>query len=238
MQNIFEYFSHNEKISSLDDYIQRNTFENKVNNIIFDLDEESLSLLDDEFVSQINENKIFSLDRIITEEKYYDKTHKKNKSHGNRTIWTSNDGDELKIGDHANQRKDRPVEKGGDGGEPIKQYEIVNMFRWAWDDIMEMDLDGKLQPFEYKQRTVDAWTIECQCWLNTDKDHNDKIVYGGARKREMNLWAVWMLNSNGTKSDITIKTIYRGERMNHVAVQERIRIKANGQIEQRYPKVY
>jgi hypothetical protein len=225
MRNIFEY-------------IQRNTFENKINNIIFDLDEKSLSLLDNEFVGQINENKIFSLDRLITEEKYYDKTHKNNKHHGNRTIWTSNDGDELKIGDHANSRKDRPVEKGGDGGEPIKQYEIVNMFRWAWDDIMEMDLDGKLKPFEYKQRMVDAWTIECQCWLNTDKDHNNKVVYGGARKRDMNLWAVWLLESKGAKSDITIKTIYRGERMNHVVVQERIRIRANGNIEQRYPKVY
>ena len=225
MRNIFEY-------------LQRNTFENKINNIIFDLDEESLSLLDDEFITQINENKIFSLDRLITEEKYYDKTYNKNKSHGNRTIWTSNDGDELKMGDHANSRKDRPVEKGGDGGEPIKQYEIVNMFRWAWDDIMEMDLDGKLKPFEYKQRMVDAWTIECQCWLNTDKDHNNKIVYGGARKRYMNLWAVWMLESKGSKTDITIKTIYRGERMNHVAVQERIRIRANGNVEQRYPKVY
>ena len=225
MRNIFEY-------------IQRNTCENKINNIIFDLDEESLSLLDDEFVAQINENKIFSLDRIIiTEEKYYDKTHKNNKYRGNRTIWTSNDGDELKMGDHANSRKDRPVEKGGDGGEPIKQYEIVNMFRWAWDDIMEMDLEGKLEPFEYKQRTVDAWTIECQCWLNTDKDHNDKVIYGGARKREMNLWAVWLLEQNGKKSDITIKTIFRGERMNHVAVQERIRIKANGHIEQRYKKI-
>lgn len=225
MRNIFEY-------------LQRNTFENKINNIIFDLDENSLSLLDDEFVAQINENKFFSLDRLITEEKYYDKTHKNNKHHGNRTIWTSNDGDELKMGDHANSRKDRPVEKGGDGGEPIKQYEIVNMFRWAWDDIMEMDLDGKLEPFEYKQRMVDAWTIECQCWLNTDKDHNNKVVYGGARKRDMNLWAVWLLESKGAKSDITIKTIYRGERMNHVAVQERIRIKANGNVEQRYPKVY
>jgi len=235
MRNIFEY-------------LQRNTFENKINNIIFDLDEDSLSLLDNEFVAQINENKIFSLDRliidcfhdndIITEEKYYDKTHKNNKYHGNRTIWTSNDGDELKMGDHANSRKDRPVEKGGDGGEPIKQYEIVNMFRWAWDDIMEMDLDGKLEPFEYKQRMVDAWTIECQCWLNTDKEHNNKVVYGGARKRDMNLWAVWLLESKGAKSDITIKTIYRGERMNHVAVQERIRIKANGNVEQRYSKVY
>lgn len=222
-------------MQSIFEYLQRNTFENKVHNIIFDLDEDSLSLLDEDFVNQINENKIFSVDRLITEEKYYDKTYK-HKSRGNRTIWTSNDGDELKMGDHANQRKDRPVEKGGDGGEPIKQYEIVNMFRWAWDDIMEMDLDGKLEPFEYKQRMVDAWTIECQCWLNTDRD-KDKVVYGGARKREMNLWAVWLLEQNGQKSDITIKTIFRGERMNHVAVQERIRIKANGHVEQRYKKI-
>ena len=79
MRNIFEY-------------IQRNTFENKINNIIFDLDEESLSLLDDEFITQINENKIFSLDRLITEDKYYDKTHKNNNSQNqekNCTIFTN-----------------------------------------------------------------------------------------------------------------------------------------------------
>ena len=42
------------------------------------------------------------------------------------------------------------------------------------------------------------------------------------------------------KEELTdmLKTIYRGERMNHVAVQERIRIRANGNVEQRYPKVY
>ena len=223
MRNIFEY-------------IQRNTFENKINNIIFDLDEESLSLLDDEFVTQINENKIFSLDRLITEEKYYDKTHKNNKHHGNRTIWTSNDGDELKMGDHANSRKDRPAEKGGDGGKPISNAEIINMFRWSWDDIMELNYDGKLKPFEYNQRMVDAWTIECQCWLNTDKEHNNKIVYGGARPKKMNLWAVWMLEENGSKVDITIKTIFRGD-LKHTYVQERIRIRTNGDVEQRYKKI-
>jgi hypothetical protein len=224
MRNIFEY-------------IQRNTFENKINNIIFDLDEESLSLLDDEFVAQINENKIFSLDRLITEEKYYDKTHKNNKHHGNRTIWTSNDGDELKMGDHANSRKDRPAEKGGDGGKPISNAEIINMFRWSWDDIMELNYDGKLKPFEYNQRMVDAWTIECQCWLNTDKEHNNKVVYGGARPKKMNLWAVWMLEENGSKLDIIIKTIFRGQTFSHSKTQERIRIRANGDIEQRYKEV-
>lgn len=223
MRNIFEY-------------LQRNTFENKINNIIFDLDEESLSLLDDESVAQINENKIFSLDRLITEEKYYDKTHKNNKHHGNRTIWTSNDGDELKMGDHANSRKDRPAEKGGDGGKPISNAEIINMFRWSWDDIMELNYDGKLKPFEYNQRIVDAWTIECQCWLNTDKEHNNKVVYGGARPKKMNLWAVWMLEENGSKVDITIKTIFRGD-LKHTYVQERIRIRTNGDVEQRYKKI-
>lgn len=223
MRNIFEY-------------IQRNTFENKINNIIFDLDEESLSLLDDESIAQINENKIFSLDRLITEEKYYDKTHKNNKHHGNRTIWTSNDGDELKMGDHANSRKDRPTEKGGDGGKPISNAEIINMFRWSWDDIMELNYDGKLKPFEYNQRMVDAWTIECQCWLNTDKEHNNKVVYGGARPKKMNLWAVWMLEENGSKVDITIKTIFRGD-LKHTYVQERIRIRTNGDVEQRYKKI-
>ena len=223
MRNIFEY-------------LQRNTFENKINNIIFDLDEESLSLLDDEFITQINENKIFSLDRLITEEKYYDKTHKNNKHHGNRTIWTSNDGDELKMGDHANSRKDRPAEKGGDGGKPISNAEIINMFRWSWDDIMELNYDGKLKPFEYNQRMVDAWTIECQCWLNTDKEHNNKVVYGGARPKKMNLWAVWMLEENGSKVDITIKTIFRGD-LKHTYVQERIRIRTNGIVEQRYKKI-
>lgn len=223
MRNIFEY-------------IQRNTFENKINNIIFDLDEESLSLLDDESIAQINENKIFSLDRLITEEKYYDKIHKNNKHHGNRTIWTSNDGDELKMGDHANSRKDRPTEKGGDGGKPISNAEIINMFRWSWDDIMELNYDGKLKPFEYNQRMVDAWTIECQCWLNTDKEHNNKVVYGGARPKKMNLWAVWMLEENGSKVDITIKTIFRGD-LKHTYVQERIRIRTNGDVEQRYKKI-
>ena len=222
-------------MQSILEYLHRNKFENKLGNIIFQLDEDSKSLLDEELIQILEDNDWKLSYNMITEEKYYDKTHKNhNKSRGNRTIWTSKDGDELKIGDHANQRKDRPVEKGGDGGEPIHQYEIVNMFRWAWDDIIEMDLDGKLTPFEHNQRMVDAWTIECQCWINNDREDREKIVYGGARKRDMNLWAVWLIESNGRKSDITIKTIYRGERMNHVAVQERIRIRANGNVEQIY----
>ena len=195
-------------MKSIIEYLNKDKFENKLGNIIFQLDEDSLELLDDDFI-QILES--------------------------NRTIWSSNDGDELKIGDHANSRKDRPAEKGGDGGKPISNAEIINMFRWAWDDIIEMNYDGKFKPFEYQQRMVNAWTIECQCWLNIDKENN-KVIYGGARPRRMNLWAVWILQENGPKIDIIIKTIFRGE-LKHTVVQERIRIRANGDVEQRYKEI-
>lgn len=208
-------------MKSILEYLHRNSWENKLGRIIFQLDESSLELLDDEFKQILEDNNYTLSSKIILE--------------GNRIIWTSNDGDNLKMGDHANSRKDRPIEKGGDGGKPISNAEIINMFRWAWDDIMEMNYDGKLKPFEYQQRLVNAWTIECQCWLNHDKENNE-IIYGGGRPKRMNLWAVWLLEENGSKVDIIIKTIYRGERMNHVAVQERIRIRANGDIEQRFKK--
>lgn len=208
-------------MKSILEFINRNKFENKLGRIIFQLDESSLELLDDEFQQFIAEGKDW---------------HHQHKG-GNRVVWTSNDGDELRMGDHATQRQDRPVDKGGDGGKRIGQYEIVNMFRWAWDDIMEMNYDGKLKPFEYQQRRVDAWTIECQCWLNNNREKNGEVEYCGARKRDMNLWAVWMLEENGSKVDITVKTIFRGERMNHTAVQERIRIDAKGNVIQRYKKI-
>ena len=205
---------------SILEFLNRDNFENKLGRIIFQLDESSLELLDDDFRQMIIEGKDM---------------HHQYKG-GNRIVWTSKDGDNLRMGDHATQRQDRPVEKGGDGGKRIGQYEIVNMFRWAWDDIMEMNYDGKLKSFEYQQRKVDAWTIECQCWLN-NKNEEDKVEYGGPRPRNMNLWAVWFLQENGSKVDIIIKTIYRGERMNHVAVQERIRINAHGNVIQRYKKI-
>ena len=207
---------------SLEKFIKRNKFENKIGNIIFQLDESSLELLDDEFKQILEDHNSILPYNIILE--------------GNRIIWTSNDGDNLKMGDHANSRKDRPIEKGGDGGKPISNAEIINMFRWAWDDIMEMNYDGKLKPFEYQQRLVNAWTIECQCWLNHDKENNE-VIYGGGRPRRMNLWAVWMLEENGSKVDIIIKTIFRGELLKHTVVQERIRIRANGDVEQRFKKI-
>lgn len=205
---------------SILEFLNRDNFENKLGRIIFQLDESSLELLDDDFRQMIIEGK---------------NMHHQYKG-GNRIVWTSKDGDNLRMGDHATQRQDRPVEKGGDGRKRIGQYEIVNMFRWAWNDIMEMNYDGKLKPFEYQQRKVDAWTIECQCWLN-NKNEEDKVEYGGPRPRNMNLWAVWFLQENRSKVDIIIKTIFRGERMNHVAVQERIRINSHGNVIQRYKKI-
>ncbi len=82
---------------SILEFLNRNKFENKIGNIVFRLDEESLELLDDEF-KQILEDANYTLSYDIISE-------------SNRTIWTSKDGDELKIGDHANSRKNRPVEK-------------------------------------------------------------------------------------------------------------------------------
>ena len=204
---------------SILEFLNRNKFENKIGNIVFKLDEESLELLDDEF-KQILEDANYTLSYDIISE-------------SNRTIWTSKDGDELKIGDHANSRKNRPVEKGGDGGKPISNAEIINMFRWAWDDIVEMDLDGKLKPILYNNKPS-SFTIECQCWLNNDKTRNNQVIYGGGRPRNMNLWAAWMPEENGPKIDIIIKTIFRGATFKHSVVQERIRIKPNGDIEQRY----
>ena len=74
------------------DFLNRAKFENKIGHIIFQLDEPSLELLDDDFQQFIIEGK--------------DWRHHKG---GNRVVWTSKDGDDLRMGDHATQRQDRPV---------------------------------------------------------------------------------------------------------------------------------
>ena len=204
-------------MKSLVDYLHRNDWDNKLGNIIFQLDESSLEYIDDDFREFIFEAKNFQ-----------------NQNPGNnRVIWTNNDGDNLRIGAHANSRRDRPVDKGGDGGKRISIQEIINMFRWAWNDIMDMNYEGKLEPYEYNQRMIESWTIECQSWLNIQ---NDEVVYYGARTRKMNLWAVWDLRENNYKIDIVIRTIFRGESFKHISRQERIRIDTKGNIKQIYKK--
>jgi hypothetical protein len=207
VKSLLEYISFNENLSLFDnDYINRNSWTNKLGKIVFDLDEQSFECLSDE------------LRQLILE--------------GNRTVYKSHDGDELKMGSHAEDRLERPIEKGGDG-EKIERQEIIDMFKYAWDDIMEMNYDGKLKPFFDRRNNnkVNAWTIECQCYL---KEENQLLVANGARPSEKTLWAVWLLEENGPKVDITIKTLYRGERMNHITIQERIKILRNGKIEQRF----
>jgi len=210
-------------MKSLSSYLTRNSFENKISKIIFDLDETSLECLEDGFRQLLESNHNILDFNLILE--------------SNRTIWASKDGDNLKIGDHANSRRDRPIDKGGDGGKRIAQYEIINMFRWSWNNIMDMNYDGKLKSFEYNGREVNAWTIECQCWLNNDKENNNEVIYCGARPHNMTLWAVWLLQENGSKVDIIIKTIFRGNQLKHTVVQERIKILRNGQIQEKYKQV-
>ena len=65
---------------------------------------------------------------------------------GNRIIHKDNEST-LKIGDHATQRENRPVDNGGDG-EPIEEREIINMFKWSWADIIDMYKEGFLQRTE------------------------------------------------------------------------------------------
>jgi len=192
-------------MKTLLEYLNRNKFKNKIGNIIFELDESSLDLLEDNFKQIILEN--------------------------NRVIWTSNDNDELKISDHANQRKNRPIDQGGDGKKPISQQEIINMFRWSWNNIMDMNYDGKLDKIIYNDKPS-SFTIECQCWLNNNE--KNEVIYAGARPKDMNLWAAWILKENGYKIDIIIKTIFRGQIFKHSKTQERIRIRSNGEIEERY----
>jgi len=209
-------------MKSLSSYLARDTFENKINKIIFDLDETSLECLGNGFRQLLESNHNVLDFNLILE--------------NNRIIWTSKDGDDLQIGDHANSRRDRPVENGGDGGKRIAQYEIINMFRWPWNNIMDMNYEGKLKSFEHNGRNVNSWTTECQCWLNNDKENNDEVICCGPRPKNMTLWAVWMLEENGAKVDIIIKTIFRGEWLKHSKVQERIKILRNGQINEIYKK--
>ena len=149
---------------------------------------------------------------------------------GNRIVYTSNDGDDLKMGDHATQRQDRPIDKGGDG-ERITTKEIIDMFKYCWHDIMEMNYEGYFNHIKDKNgRLINAWTIECQCYLEENED--DRLVSVGARPLNKTLWAVFMLDEEGNKVNIIIKTIFRGERLKHISQQERIKIWRNGKIQQ------
>lgn len=158
----------------------------------------------------------------------------------NRKVWTSSDGENLKIGDHATQREDRPVERGGDG-EHINEQEIINMFIYAWKNIILMtktdipDPNQKIQsdwvdikkpagehkyPIKIikvsddKGRSFDGntqYSYTIQCCAWL-KNENGKIIYDGARPLDKTLYAAFSVNKtpNKYKYDIIIRTIFRG----------------------------
>lgn len=184
-------------MKSILEYLDRNSFENCVGEIRFELDEESC--------------------------KYFQITE------SNRTIYYDKEST-LKIGDHATQRQDRPIEKGGDG-EHIEESEIINMFKWAWDDILDMYQNGWFKP----DGDIKRFTIQLKCYII---EKNKKLQYAGARPEDKYLWAVFMPleNYQTGKIDIIIVTIFRGVRINHVHRQERILIATNGYVKQILPR--
>ena len=192
------------KYKRIKEFLELRNFQ--LRNIIFELDESSLEYINEDFKQLILE--------------------------GNRVVYTSPDGDDLKMGDHATQRQDRPIEKGGDG-ERITTEEILNMFKYAWHDIMEMNYEGRFKKFYDKknERLVNAWTIECHCYLEKPENES-KIMCVGDRPTNKTLWAVFMIQEEGNKVDIIIKNIFRGEQLKHSRNQERIKIWSNGNIQQ------
>lgn len=217
---------------SLVDYINKNNnlLLNTFGSIRFELDESSMEFLSDDAKSLINEGYYITLDNNIIAEmsnnanRYQNKNN--NKSHGNRTIWTSKDNDTLKIGDHATQRQDRTIEQGGDGGH-ISTQEIVNMFIYTWGDIMDMYQNGYLK----WTQNVKSFVTLCKCYLFGS---GNNIYPNGARKDDKFLWAAWMINENYKtgKLDIIIRTIFRGAFFKHGKAQERLTIDRKGNIKQ------
>lgn len=222
MKSIIDYIN-------LKDY---NVFFKTFGSIKFQLDESSIELLDDNAKQMISEGYYITLDNIITEmsnnaQRY--RYRRNPKERGNRVIWTSKDGDVLKIGDHASQRQDRTIEQGGDG-EHISTKEIIDMFIYTWADIMDMYYDGYLK----HTQDLKSFVTLCKCYLRGSENN---LHCSGARPQNKYLWSAWMIEENydTQKIDITIRTIFRGEFFKHGKVQERIIIASNGYVKQKLP---
>lgn len=158
----------------------------------------------------------------------------------NRKVWTSPDGENLKIGNHATQREDRPIERGGDG-KHIDEQEIINMFIYAWKNIILMAktdipdpnqkipsdwVDVKKPTGEHKYPVkiikvsddngrsfngTTQYSYTIQCCAWL-KNENGKVVYDGARPLDQTLYAAFSVNKTPDKHkyDIIIRTIFRG----------------------------
>lgn len=216
----------------LNTYNNIRLFNKTFGSIKFELDESSFDFLTDDFKQYINEGYYLSFPLIYEMSQNATRyTHNKNpKTKGNRIIWTSNDKDTLKIGTHATEREDRPIDKGGDG-EHINEQDIINMFIYSWSNIMDMYYDGYLK----LNNDVKSFVILCKCFL---KGSEKNLYADGARPTDKHLWAAWLIEENYVtgKIDITIKTIFRGEFFKHSKKQERIIIANNGYIKQKYPQ--
>lgn len=226
MKTILEYVNHN--INRYKNFCE--TF----GKITFELDESSLSLLSDNFRQYVTEGCYIAIDDIISEmsqnAQRYDhvKNPKRpNKNGGNRTIWKDKHDNALKIGDHATQREDRPIEKGGDG-EHIDEQEIIDMFIYTWNDILDMYNEG-----QFKRDNI--CITQCKCYL-TGSENN--LHADGARPENKFLWAAWMIEENfhTGKLDVKIRTIFRGSYFRHRSSQNKIIIANNGFIKQKKPK--
>ena len=201
MKTILEYIQLHKK---------QYNFSEMIGDIIFELDESSLSFFDPSFIEYIYENR-------------YDRS--------GRVVWKGNNGDTIKLTSHATEREDRDVQHGGDG-EHINEQDIVNMFIYSWEEIMGLFYEGHLKKDKYGN---DAWIIQCKCYLEGQEPN---IKPAGARPEDKHLWAVWRIYENYTtgKIDIRIITIYRGVRINHRANQRRILIANNGYVKKILPK--
>lgn len=201
MKTILEYIQLHKK---------QYNFSEMIGDIIFELDEASLSFFEPSFIEYIYEN-------------HYDRS--------GRVVWKGNNGDTIKLTSHATEREDRDVQHGGDG-EHINEQDIINMFIYSWEEIMGLFYEGHLKKDKYGN---DAWIIQCKCYLEGQEPN---ITPAGARPEDKYLWAVWRIYENYTtgKIDIRIITIYRGVRINHRANQRRILIANNGYVKKILPK--
>ncbi len=219
-------------MKSLQEFIEQYNNIEKLGTIQFELDENSLDLMCDKDL--ILDGYYIEVSNMINEmsagAQRYSKDGNNPKQHGNRVVWTSKDNDTLRMGDHATQRQDRPVDKGGDG-EHITTKEIIDMFIYSWSDIMEMYYGGHLKRTE----DVKSFVILCKCYLEGSENN---LHANGARHENKFLWAAWMINENYNtgKLDIIIRTIFRGSFFKHSIKQERIVIASNGYIKQKLPR--
>ena len=129
-------------MKSLFEYLTNTNY--TLDNIIFQLDESSQFTL--------NNNSKF----IVEMSKYYDGQQI---NHGNEVVWTSNTGDGIEMGAHAEDRLNRSIDNGGDGNK-IGQHDIINMFIYAWKDLINMYNNGYITT-----DSTNSNVISCRCYL-------------------------------------------------------------------------